>query len=270
MVISASSLNEEKNQKNQKPSTEIASDSPAVGATITLHDAAVALASVAPSKKSEKIADGRLLNALKAGDIYSGFHCSMDPVLWVSIPKQYWVNVPSDEFRKIRISPGKKNRTGAYKVKLKEFSKEYMAARVEFAKSSIEISPEWMIEAFYEAIALLESMFEVVIPLNMWTDYLKSQEATKPLSAPELAADEKPGSGREAHSGWKKLNAHLAAHLVVANGIASHEEVEIKTVAATVYALVEKDPERGRLPKLSSFEKEVSYVFELVRRFRRS
>jgi hypothetical protein len=191
----------------------------------------------------------------------------MDPVLWVSIPKQYWVNVPSDEFRKIRISPGKKNRTGAYKVKLKEFSKEYMSARVEFAKSSREISPEWMIEAFYEAIALLESMCEVVIPLNTWADYLKSQQATKSLSAPEMAADKKPGSGREAHSGWKKLNAHLAAHLV-ANGIGSHEEVEIKTVAATVYAVVEKDPERAKLPKLSSFEKEVSYVFELVRRFR--
>jgi hypothetical protein len=267
MVNSASSLNDEKNQKNEKKCAQIDGICPSVGETITLRNAAIALAVSAPSSRREKLADDRLLNALRTGGVKAGFHCSLEPVLWVSVPKEYWINLPSDEFRKIRISPGKKNRTGAYKVKLKDFSKQYMSARLEIAKISGESSSDWIVEAFYEAIALLESMFEVVILLNTWTDYLKSQQATKPLSASEMAADERPGSGREAYSGWKKLNAHLAAHLV-ANGIGSHEEVEIKTVAATVYALVEKDPERARLPKLSSFEKEVSYVFDLVRRFR--
>ena len=119
MANTSKSPSEEKKEKNQNISTEIANDSPAVGATITPRDAALALASVASSNKSEKIADGRVLNALKTGDICSGFHCSTDPVLWVPIPKEYWIKVSSDEFRKIRISSGEENRTGAYKVKFK-------------------------------------------------------------------------------------------------------------------------------------------------------
>ena len=258
---------DEKNQKNQKTLTEMTDDSPAVGATITLHDAAVALASISPGWSAGRIADGKLLNLLKAGDVSSGFHCSTDPFLWVSIPRQYWAKVSSDEFRKVRISPGKNDRTGAYKVKLKQFSKEYMLDRIETAKRSGAISPEWIIETFDRAVAHLNSTFEVVMPLNMWADYLRSQQASMPPHVHEIAADEKSGSGRKAYSGWKKLNAHLAAYLV-AKRVGSLDEVEIKTVAATVYAVVEKDSEKTRLPKLTSFEKEVSHVFDLVRRFR--
>lgn len=267
MAISSISPSEEKKEKNQKTSTEIANHIPDIGKTITLRDAAEALASVVPGTKGEKIADGRLLNALKTGDIYSGFHCAMDhPVLWVSMPKQYWVGISSDEIRRIRISHGKKDRTGSYKVKLKEFSKEYMSARVERAKSSQEFSSTWAVDAFADASQRLECIFEVVIPLALWTGYLETQQEMRPLIPIEIAPDKRSGSGREAKSGWKKLNAHLAAYLV-ANETEPNDAV-IKQIAATVYDIVEKS-EKTALPELSSFEKEVGIVFELVRRFRR-
>jgi hypothetical protein len=266
MVDNPNIRSDEKNQKNKKAVTEIGRDTPRVGETITLHDPAIALAIVAPGKKGEKISDGKLLRGLKTGEVQAGFHCSTDPLIWISIPKEYWVGIATDAFRRIRYSPRKKNRTGVFPVTIKDFPKQYIAACIQFAADTgLRLSSEWVIQAFGGAMARIESTFEVEIPKDNWDQYLSKQEAMKPLGGVESASTAKSGSGREAHSGWKKLNANLAAYLV-ANNINSEEETEIKTIAATVYALVEKEAEKTKLPKLSSFEKEVSHVFELVRR----
>jgi hypothetical protein len=121
MVDNSAIRGDEKNEKNKKEFSGIGG--PRVGDTITLHDAAVALAVAAPAKKGDKISDGKLLRELKTGNVLAGFHCSIDPLTWLSIPKEYWVGVPTDAFRRVRYSPNNKNRTGAYKVTLKEFPK---------------------------------------------------------------------------------------------------------------------------------------------------
>jgi hypothetical protein len=65
-MVDNSKNRSEENQKNKKDGTE--THSPRVGETISLHDAAIALAEIAPSKKDERISDGKLLRALKSGD----------------------------------------------------------------------------------------------------------------------------------------------------------------------------------------------------------
>src|SRR5882757_5963537 len=188
MVDNPNIRSDEKNQKNKKTVAELGRGAPRVGETITLRDAAIALAKVAPEKKGEKISDGQLLRVLKTGEVQAGFHCSTVPLIWVSIPKEYWMDIARDEFRRIRFSPGKKNRTGSYKVRLKDFPKQYMSACIRAAKNAgKEFSAEWIIEAFNEAVTRIESTFEVEIPGGVWAEYLGRLEAMKPLGDVESA-----------------------------------------------------------------------------------
>jgi hypothetical protein len=71
MVDNSATRGDEKNEKNEIDSSDISG--PQVGNTVTLRDAARTLAGVAPSKKGEKISDGKLLRALKSGEVRAGF-----------------------------------------------------------------------------------------------------------------------------------------------------------------------------------------------------
>jgi hypothetical protein len=62
MVDNSKNRSAKENQKNKTDGTD--THSPRVGETISLHDAAIALAEIAPSKKDETISDGKLLRAL--------------------------------------------------------------------------------------------------------------------------------------------------------------------------------------------------------------
>ena len=262
MVYNSAIRGDEKNEKNEKEFSGIGG--PPVGDTIILRDAARTLADVAPSKKGEKISDGKLLRALKSGEIRGGFHCSTDPLIWISIPQTYWVDITSDDFRRIRYSSGKKNRTGAYKVTLKDFPKQYMSACIRVAKDAgKEVSPDWMIDTFYAAVNQIGSEFEVEIPKENWEQYLATEVARKSPSDVEMDPDTDFGSGRKAYSGWKALNAMLAAYLVAYN-IRSEEDEKAEAVAAIVYERVKNLKEKTRLPKLTTFEKEVGLVFGLI------
>ena len=202
MVDNSAIRGDEKNQKNKKEVSGIGG--PRVGDTITLHDAAVALAAAAPAKKGEKISDGKLLRELKTGKVQAGFHCSSDPLIWVSIPKEYWVSVATDAFHRVRYSPSTKNRTGAYKVTLKDFPKQYMSACIQVATDTNQkLNPEWIVDAFDTAISGIESLFEVEIPKENWHQYLATQVALKAPSDVEIDPDTGSGSGRKAYSGWR-------------------------------------------------------------------
>ena len=58
----------------------------------------------------------------------------------------------------------------------------------------------------------------------------------------------------------------LAAYLV-AHNIRSAEDQKIEAVAAIVYDLVKNMKEKTLLPRLGTFEKEVSRVFDLISQF---
>jgi hypothetical protein len=267
MVDNSAIRGDEKNQKNKKEDSGFSD--PSVGDTITLHDAAVALAAVAPAKKGEKISDGKLLRELKTGRVQAGFHCSSDPLIWVSIPREYWVGVATDAFHRVRYSPRKENRTGAYKVTLKDFPKQYMSACIQVATDTNQkLNPEWIVEAFDAAIAGIKSPFEVEIPKESWDKYLATQMAIKSSSDVEIAPETDSGSGRKAYSGWKALNAMLAAYLV-ANNIRSDEDQKIEAVAANVLELAINLNEQTKLPTQKTFEKEVSRVFGLIEKLQK-
>jgi hypothetical protein len=259
-MVDNSKNRSEKNQKNKKDGTE--THSPRVGETISLHDAAIALAEIAPSKKDERISDGKLLRALKSGEVQAGFHCSREPLIWISIPTGYWIDITSSVFRRIRVSPGKKNRTGVFLVTIQDFPKQYIAACIQVGEDSGQkLSSEWMIQTFEGAMARIESTFEVEIPRENWNQYLLKQ----PSSDVERVPDRNSGSGRRAFSGWKALNAMLAAYLV-ANNIRSEEDRKIEVVARDVLQIIKESKEKVQLPTRETFEKEVSHVFELISR----
>jgi hypothetical protein len=259
MVDNSAIRGDERNQKNKKEVSGIAG--PHIGETITLHDAAIALATVAPAKKGEKISDGKLLRGLKTGEVHAGFHCSTEPLIWVSIPKEYWT---SGVFQRIRVSPGKKNRTGVFPVTIKDFPKQYIAACIKFAADTEQnLSSEWVIQAFSGAMARIESTFEVEIPRENWDQYLATLVAIKSPPDVEIASDADSGSGRRAYAGWKNLNAMLAAYLAT-NNIKCDEDEKIASVAARVYELAKNLNEKTQLPTRPTFEKEVSRVFGLI------
>jgi hypothetical protein len=266
MVDNSKNRRDKKNQKNKKEASERGDDIPRLGETVTLHDAATALAAVAPSKKGEKISDGKLLRALKSGEVQAGFHCSTEPLIWISIPTGYWLDITSGVFRRIRVSPDKKNRTGVFSVTIADFSKQYFTACIRVAsETGHELSSEWMMRAFEGAMARIESTFEVEIPKENWDQYLSKQAVMKSPSDVEIVPDDDSGSGRKAYSGWKALNAMLAAYLV-ANNIRSNEEQKIEAVAANVYQLTKNLKENLQFPTQKTYEKEVSRVFELISR----
>jgi hypothetical protein len=261
MINKPNNVSEEKNEKDKSAAAEIG-DPPRVGETITLRAAAIALSTVSPGKRGETISDGKLLTALKTGEVRAGFHCSIEPLIWISIPRDHWMGVATDDFRAIRHVPGKRNRTGSYKVKLKAFIKEYISTYLrERANAGRDLSSEAVIETLNEAVARIESTFEVEISQGNWIQYLETQAAMKPQSSVEIVPG-KPGSGREAYAGWKALNATLAAYLVVHN-IKSSEDRKLESVAAAVYELTKKS-EKTRMPTCKTFEKEVSRVFKLI------
>ena len=178
MVDNSKNRRDKKNQKNKNEASERGDDIPRLGETVTLHDAAIGLAAVAPSKKGEIISDGKLLRALKSGEVQAGFHCSIEPLIWISIPTAYWLDITSGVFRRIRVSPDKKNRTGVFSVTITDFSKQYFTACIRAASEpGQELSPEWMIRTFEGAMARIESTFEVEIPKENWERYLSKQAA---------------------------------------------------------------------------------------------
>jgi hypothetical protein len=142
-----------------------------------------------------------------------------------------------------------------------------MSACIQVATDTNQkLNPEWIVEAFDAAIAGIKSPFEVEIPKENWDQYLATQVAIKSPSDVEIAPDTKSGSGRNAYSGWKALNAMLAAYLVAYN-IRSAEVQKTEAVAAIVYDLVKNLKEKTRLPTLGTFEKEVGRVFDLISQF---
>jgi len=264
MIDNSKNRSDEKNQKNKEKGLERGGEVPRVGDTITLHDAAIALATVAPGKKGEKISDGKLLRGLKTGEVQAGFHCSTEPLIWVSIPKEYWIDITSGLFQRIRVSPGKKNRTGVFPVTIKDFPQQYIAACIKFAADTEQnLSSEWVIQAFSGAMARIESTFEVEIPRENWDQYLATLVAIKSPPDVEIASDTDSGSGRRAYAGWKNLNAMLAAYLAT-NNIKCDEDEKIASVAARVYELAKNLNEKTQLPTRPTFEKEVSRVFGLI------
>jgi hypothetical protein len=267
MIDNSKNRSDEKNQKNKEKGPERGGAVPRIGETITLHDAAVALATAAPVRKDEKISDGRLLLALKSGEVEAGFHASTEPLIWISIPKEYWFGISTDVFRRIRYSPGDKSRPGTYKVPLTDFPKEYMSALIRINPNQ-ELSPDWAIQTFVAAIARIKSKFEVEISKESWDRYLATQMAIKSSPEFEVAPETDSGSGRKAYSGWKALNAMLAAYLV-ANNIRSDEDQKIEAIAANVLKLVVNLNEKTKLPTQETFEKEVSRVFGLVEKLQK-
>ena len=61
-------------------------------------------------KRKRAIAD--LLGLLRAGELSAGFEFPASSVVWIPIPKQYWVGVSSQKFRSLRYSPDDDRDTG--------------------------------------------------------------------------------------------------------------------------------------------------------------
>jgi hypothetical protein len=193
--------------------------------SISLHDAGVQLAQLLHSK--EKVASGKLLSLLKAGEIEAGFQFFGSTVWWIKIPTRYWATVSTDKFRVIRFT--RKSTSGAFKIRLGEFADEIIAQiSQQLECQSAPTSEEW--KALLKATTL---QYEVEIIEREWANFLGSYAAQLPL-------EKKSGSGRYAKTGWRNLSVIIGAY-ILKHCKTTNEEIKIQEANENIYKIAKRE-----------------------------
>jgi hypothetical protein len=168
--------------------------------TISLRDAGRRLA--LSNRANETVAFGRLLALLKSGQIQAGFQFPLqDTVAYIRIPTHYWPTVSSEKFKIIRVAKSNP-RSGAYKVKIRQFPAEVAAQVVKTVK------PERRDEAWQAILAATAQAYEVVILESDWSAY----EQSCPMLP--VQAVRKSNAGRKEKEGWRDLIDFVGAYIV--------------------------------------------------------
>ena len=173
--------------------------------TIPLREVALRLARL-PKSGTGKIANGKLLGLLQAGDLQAGFHFPGKLASWIPISRTYWASVSSDRFRSIRRSE-KDKLSGTFKVRLSDVADEY----VEVTSQRLEIDQRGSTDNIWHEIkatlAVASHRFEVLIREQDWDDYLKKHDLEEPTRVG------KSKGGRHPKEGWRELCVLMGAYI---------------------------------------------------------
>jgi hypothetical protein len=145
-----------------------------------------------------------------------------------------------------------------------EFAKQYFAALVPAAVSQgFKTDQAWIISTFDEALDCVDDTFEVQLSRPSWEAFLEKSGLTELLEPPR-----KKGPGRAEMESWKTVNMVLAAYLI-ANQIEQPNQKPNLTIADAVLeeSLALKEG-KVTLPKREAVAKEITDVFDLVKRIR--
>jgi len=171
---------------------------------------------------------------LCAGELEAGFVVPSAIPRWIAIPKSHWLQVGTDELLSLYYKDGSDKKTGAYKVRLREFASEYVLALTgnEFDGKSDSQSISLPLAHFREALALTQRSFEVKIDGNVWQAYLAKGDISDP------STKRKATPGDHQREGWRELTeivgAYIASHFQKSNNRIKHSHAaeEIYTTAS--------------------------------------
>jgi hypothetical protein len=211
--------------------------------SISLRDAGLLVARW--RKSTEKIASGKLLSLLKAGQIVAGFRFPGSTVWWIKIPTRYWNTVSNDEFRVIRFSRERKT-SGAYKVRPGMFADEIVA---QISQQRAPTSEEWK-----AALEATTRRYEVEIIERELTDFL----ARNADYSAQILSERKSKSGRHEKTGWRELSVIIGAYILKHYEL-TNERIKIKDASDIIYKIA-REAGKGDLPATSTIKDVLSRI----------
>jgi hypothetical protein len=223
---------------------------------MSLRDVALGLAKVRGSRQP-KIADGKLLTLLRAGELNAGFEFPGLVTRWIQIPATYWMSVGSDKFRAIRHKSGNKKMTGAFKVRLGQFANEYLEAVRQHPGKDGEregkgASIAQITDELKAALSLASQRFEVVIRERDWLDYLQRHNLEEPMP------QKKAKAGRSEMPGWRKLSVIIGAYLIK-HQTTTKETIKIEEAAKEIHEIAKNENTPG-LPHWTTIKDVLSQI----------
>jgi hypothetical protein len=212
-------------------------------ATITLRDVARRLAQLSRSG-ADKIADGKLLGLLKAGELKAGIYFHGQSTRWIPISRSYWIGVSSDKFRSIRRSD-KNKLPGTYKVRLSQVADEYSKVMSQHMKIDQQRKDEAIWEELKAALAAASRRYEVVIKEEDYKNYLERHNLEEP--PPRM----KGRRGRPAREGWRQLCVFVGAY-IIKHHQTTKEAPKIEEAAKNIHKIAKNEVPEGVV--LNAFE----------------
>ena len=214
--------------------------------SISLRDAGLRLAQSLNS--NEKVASGKLLSLLKAGQINAGFQFPGTTVWWIKIPTQYWASVSTDKFRVIRFSETRSS--GAFKVPLGDFANEIVAQISQQREGEhAPTSEEW--KAVLKATT---RKYEVEIIEREWAAFL----ARNAEYSMQIPSKQKSNSGRHQKEGWRDLSVIIGAY-IMKHCETTKELIKIEEASIKIYDIAKSDEIRD-LPAPSTIKDVISKI----------
>ncbi len=219
--------------------------------TIPLRDAALRLARL-PKSGTGKIADGKLLGLLQAGDLQAGFHFPGEFASWIPISRTYWAGVSSDKFRSIRRSEKDKS-SGTFKVRLSDVADEYVKVMSQRSEIDQRGTADNIWHEIKATLAVASHRFEVLIREQDWDDYLKKHNLEEPI----LVGKSK--GGRRQKEGWRQLCVLVGAYLIKHHRT-TKEGLKIEEAAKQIHKMG-KDLDIPGLPAWSTIKAALSDIY---------
>jgi hypothetical protein len=217
--------------------------------TIPLREVALRLARL-PKSGTGRIADGKLLGLLQAGDLKAGFHFPRKLASWIPISRTYWARVSSDKFRSIRRSE-KYKLSGTFKVRLSDVADEYVeVTRLEIDQRG---STDNIWHEIKETLAAASRRFEVLIREQDWDDYLKKHDLEEPIRVG------KSKGGRNPKEGWRELCVLMGAY-IAKHHRTTKEAPKIEEASRHIHKIAEDENIAG-LPAWSTIKGVLTKIY---------
>jgi hypothetical protein len=219
--------------------------------TIPLRDVALRLARL-PKSGTGKIADGKLLGLLQAGDLQAGFYFPGELASWIPISPIYWAGVSTDKFRSIRLSK-KNSLPGTFKVRLSDVADEYVRVMSKRPEINQRGSPETIWREIKATLAAASRRFEVLIREQDWEDYLNKHNLEEPFPVG------KRKGGRPQKQGWRELCVLVGAYLIKHRTM-TKEDPKIEESARQIHKIA-KDEGIPGLPAWPTIKAALSDIY---------
>jgi hypothetical protein len=220
--------------------------------TITLRESARRLARTR-NPKGTNIESGKLLNALRSGDLNAGFYF-LDGTTWMEIPYAYWRGINSNKFR-IGRKQGD-SRSGTYRVKANKFPIQVANALC----GSEQTSERQSIPSRERLVAVIRETtkwYEVTIKTKDFLDYLQRQGLEENRSRTNV--------GRRRKEGWRELCSYMAAYFAAHQRDRGDELVKIEQAQADIIKIA-KDDQVPDLPDETTIGEQISKAIGFLER----
>ena len=153
-------------------------------------------------------------------------------MIWIPIPKQYWVGVSSKKFRSLRYSPDDDHNTGTYEVRITDFIEEYIDVISQKIKATATDQFAASLQELRKALSASKQQYEVAITAAEWIKYLEIHQIPEPVLHETR--------GRHPKTSWHHLAPIIAAYMMTLEK-RPQESNDHDSIAKMILELAKKD-----------------------------